>query len=494
MTWHAQEVDAVLRELDADPRQGLSEASARNRREKYGPNELAKEDRISPATLLLKQFKNTLIIILLIATVLSALLGEIVDAGIILAIVIFCAVLGFVQEYRAERALDALKRMLAPTITVLREGKELRIPSRDLVPGDIMLLEAGDRIPADARLVEEFALKCDEAPLTGESFPVEKDLRMLPVDVPVGDRRNVVFTGTTVTYGRAKAIVTGTGMNTEFGKIAEQVAAVSDDKTPLEKRTEEIGRWLGIIALAVCGLTVVTNVVREAIVGQLSLEFVVGMLIFAIALAVAAVPEALAAIVTGALAIAMHEMAKRNALVRRMPAVETLGCTTVICSDKTGTLTKGEMTARRVFVSGGVVEVSGAGYAPVGNFNPPLPLDRNAARLLLTGGVLCSDAVLSEEEGRWFVKGDPTEGALIVLAVKAGLHQEECRLEAPRVEELPFSSERKRMTTIHSMSGERRLAFVKGAPELILERCSAVLEGNQERDAHRRRAGEDPRG
>ena len=476
MNPHAMEVDAILRELEADVAHGLTEAAVHARREKHGTNELAKEEKVSPWVLLASQFKNTLIVILLVATVLSAALGEVVDAGIILVIVIFCAVLGFVQEYKAERALDALKRMLAPTVNVLRDGKAVRIPSRDLVPGDIMLLEAGDRIPADARLIETVALKVDEAPLTGESFPVEKDVRTLPADAAVGDRRNMVFTGTTVTYGRAKAVVAATGMASEFGKIAEQVAAVSEDTTPLEKRTAEIGRWLGIIALAVCGLTIGINLVREFIVGEVNVEFVVGMVMFAIALAVAAVPEALAAIVTGALAIGMHEMAKRNALVRRMPAVETLGCTTVICSDKTGTLTKGEMTARRIFVGGRVVEVGGAGYAPVGSFDPPLSLEEAPVQLLLTGGILCSDAVLGEEEGRWSVKGDPTEGALVVLAVKAGLQQHEARLRAPRVEELPFSSERKRMTTVHAMPDGRRLAFVKGAPEVILERCSATLE------------------
>ena len=481
MQWHAMEVDAVIRELDADPKQGLSETAARTRLAKYGPNELIREHRISPLTLLLNQFKNTLIVILLVATVLSALLGETVDAVIILVIVVFCAVLGFVQEFRAERALEALKEMLAPTVTVLRAGKEIRILSRELVPGDIMLLEAGDRVPADARLVEAFALRCDEASLTGESFPVEKDVKVLPADVPVGDRRDLVYTGTTVTYGRAKAVVTGTGMGTEFGRIAEQVAAVSADQTPLEKRTAEIGRWLGIIALVVCALTIGTNLVREWYLGQISFEIVIGLVMFSIALAVAAVPEALAAIVTGALAVGMHEMAKRNALVRRMPAVETLGCTTVICSDKTGTLTRGEMTARRVFVDGRTLEVSGAGYAPTGRFSEAVSLDRKAVRLLLTGGVLCSDAVLREEGGRWFVKGDPTEGALVVLAAKAGLRQEECRLEAPRVEELPFSSERKRMTTIHDMPEGGRLAFVKGAPEVVLERCTTKLEADEAR-------------
>ncbi len=279
-----------------------------------------------------------------------------------------------------------------------------------------MLLEAGDRIPADARLAEVHSLKCDEAPLTGESFAVEKSSALLAPDVAVSDRRNLVFAGTTVTYGRAKAIVACTGMHTEFGKIAEQVSSVKGEASPLEKRTSEIGRWLGLVALGVCALAIGISVVRAWLGNQLNIELVLTMSMFAIALAVAAVPEALAAIVTGTLAVGMHEMAKRNALVRRMPAVETLGCTTVICTDKTGTLTKGEMTVRRVFVGGRTVEVSGAGYAPAGSFTPALEPDDEATRLLLTGGLLCSDAVLADDAGRWFVKGDPTEGALVVMA------------------------------------------------------------------------------
>ncbi|MEO8676817.1 MAG: cation-translocating P-type ATPase, partial [Casimicrobiaceae bacterium] len=474
MLWHSTDIDAVLQHLEADPARGLTQACAERRLAQHGANELAREERASPLAQFFAQFKNTLIIILIIATILSASLGEIVDAAIIAVIIMFCAVLGFVQEYRAGRALDALKRMLAPTVRVLRDGAEARIPSRELVPGDIMLLEAGDRISADARLIELHSLTCDEAPLTGESFPVEKSLKPLPADAAVGDRRNVVFTGTTVTYGRGKAAVTGTGMNTEFGKIAEQVSTVRQEASPLEKRTAEVGRWLGLIALGVCGVAIVVSIVRAWMGGQLNVELVLTMSMFAIALAVAAVPEALAAIVTGTLAVGMHEMAKRNALVRRMPAVETLGCTTVICSDKTGTLTKGEMTARRVFVGGRTSEVGGAGYAPAGSFDPPLSLDDDAVRLMLTGGLLCSDAVLSDDAGRWFVKGDPTEGALVVLAAKAGLPQHETRQDAPRVEELPFSSERKRMTTVHRTPDGRHLAFVKGAPEVVLERCASA--------------------
>ena len=479
LPWHSMGIDAVLKELDTAPHQGLAEDEVRKRLEKYGYNELRKEQKVSPLILFFNQFKNTLIIILLVATILSALLGEIVDATIIMAIIIFCAVLGFVQEYRAEQALEALKKMLSPTVTALRGGKEHEVPSKELVPGDILLLEAGDKIPADGRLLEIHSLKCDEAPLTGESFPVEKEPKPLPEDVPLGDKKNMVFTGTTVTYGRAKAAVTSTGMSTEFGKIAEEVAAVAKEKTPLERRTEEIGKWLGIICLGVCFLAAGISIVKELMVGKLDLQFTITMVVFAIALAVAAVPEALAAIVTGALAIGMHEMAKRNALVRKMPAVETLGCTTVICSDKTGTLTKGEMTVRKLFDGARMIEVSGAGYVPEGAFSAPIT-DRST-QWLLKAGLLCSDAALVEDGGRWSVNGDPTEGALVVLAVKGGWHQEGTRLECPRIEEFPFSSERKRMTTIHTMENKERVAFVKGAPEVLLARCSSLMNGGERR-------------
>ena len=479
--WHSIEAMQVLKELSVDPHQGLTDDEIKRRLEKYGYNELKKEEGISPFTLFINQFKNIIIIILLIATVLSALVGETFDAALILVIVVFCAVLGFIQEYRAERALEALKKMLSPTITVLRGGREEEIPSKGLVPGDILLLEAGDKIPTDARLIENHSLRCDEAPLTGESVPVGKDIKPLPENVRVSDRRNMVFTGTTVTYGRGKAVVTSTGMNTEFGKIAEEVMAVETEKTPLEKRTDEIGKWLGIISFGICFLVAAVSVVREILGGgKIDLAFIVTMVMFAVSLAVAAVPEALAAIVTGALAIGMHQMAKRNALIRKMPAVETLGCTTVICSDKTGTLTKGEMTVRRIFTGGRVIEVTGVGYEPKGEFRGSdiNVKNNNSFQMLLQGGLLCSDAILEEREGKWMIKGDPTEGALVVAAVKAGLHETEMRLENPRIEELPFSSERKRMTTIHQMVDGKKTAFMKGAPEVVLGRCSHILEGD----------------
>jgi Ca2+-transporting ATPase len=295
----------------------------------------------------------------------------------------------------------------------------------------------------------------------------------------------MIFTGTTVTYGRGKAVTTSTGMSTEFGKIAEEVITVETEKTPLEKRTDEIGKWLGIISLGICFLVAGVSVVRELLGGgKVDLPFIVTMVMFAVSLAVAAVPEALAAIVTGALAIGMHQMAKRNALVRKMPAVETLGCTTVICSDKTGTLTKGEMTVRKIFAGGRAIEVTGAGYEPKGEFKGSEIDIKNSKslQLLLRGGLLCSDAILEEMDGKWTVKGDPTEGALVVAAVKAGLRESEMRLENPRIEEIPFSSERKRMTTIHQMEDGKKTAFMKGAPEVVLDKCSHILSDGEIRE------------
>jgi len=477
--WHSLEIESVLKQLNVNINQGLSNNEVKLRLKKYGYNELKKEDKISPFTIFINQFKNTLIIILLVAIVLSALIGELIDAAIIMIIVIFCAILGFIQEYRAERAMEALKKILSPSITVLRDGKEEIVHSKEIVPGDILLLEAGSRIPADARLLETHSLRCNEASLTGESVPVSKEVRPLPINVQQADRKNMVFAGTTVVSGKGKAVVTSTGMDTEFGRIAEKVTEVKTEKTPLEKRTQEIGRWLGIIILSICFLVIGISIVRELLNGRIDIQFIITIIMFAIALAVAAVPEALAAIVTGALAIGMHQMAKRNALVRRMPAVETLGCTTVICSDKTGTLTKGEMTVKKIFINQKMIEVSGVGYTPQGEFKSSDLIniaEDQPLKLLLQGGLLCNDANLYKEEERWVIKGDPTEGALVVVAAKAGIHIKEIRLENPRVEEIPFSSERKRMTTIHQMKNGKKIAFMKGAPEVVLERCSSILE------------------
>jgi len=480
VSWHALSADEVCSRLKVDPRQGLTVDEGERRLAEYGLNELRHEEKASPWVLFFNQFKNYLIAILLVATILSALVGELLDAALILVIVVFCAVLGFVQEYRAERALDALKKMLSPTITVLRNAKEAEVPSSLLVPGDVLLLEAGDRIPADARLVDAHSLKCDEAALTGESLPVSKHIDLLATESLVADRKNMIFTGTTVSYGRGKAVVVATGMQTEFGKIAEEVQSVGTEQTPLEKRTEEIGKWLGIIAVGICFFVAAVSIAREAMSGKIDFQFVVTMVMFAVSLAVAAVPEALAAIVTGALAIGMHQMAKRNALVRKMPAVETLGCTTVICSDKTGTLTKGEMTVRRFYADGQSFEVSGTGYTPDGQMKGPDGANIQARDIptlfqLFLGCILCNDAVLDQVDNKWIVKGDPTEGALIVAAVKGGLRRRNARVNYERQEEVPFSSERKRMSTIHGTPEGSRISFTKGAPEVIIDRCTHIM-------------------
>ena len=474
--WHALEAESVIERLRLDPRNGLSADEVARRQAQFGANALPHQQPASPWALFFAQFKNVLIVILIVATGLSALAGEYVDAVIIIAIVVFCAVLGFVQEYRAERALDALKGMLVATITTLRDGREQETPSTELVPGDVVLLEAGDRIPADARLIENHSLACDEAALTGESQPVAKALAAVPAETAVPDRACMVFTGTSVTFGRAKAVVTETGMRTEMGKIAREVAVAEHDPTPLERRTREIGKWLGLITLAICALVIGASIARDFVLGEFSVTALLPIAMFAIALAVAAVPEALPAIVTGALAIAMRDMARRNALVRRMPAVETLGCVSVICTDKTGTLTKGEMTVRRAYAGGRMIDVSGSGYAPQGAIDADV--EDPCIEALLQAAVLANDAsVVQDASGRWTVRGDPTEGALVVLAGKGRIDAVQWRARAPRIEEWPFSSERKRMTTVHIMPDGRRIAFMKGAPEVVLPRCVSVREG-----------------
>ena len=468
--WHSKTAEEALNELNVTSK-GLSAQQAQERLIQYGPNELRKEKGKSPLKLLLGQFTDILMIILLIATGLSIVVGEVTDAIIILAIVIASATLGFTQEYRSEKAVEALKKMTSPTASVLRDGKEIRIPATQLVPGDIILLYTGDKVPADGRLLEAFTMKTDEAPLTGESSAVNKSTLELPDQTQLNDRKNMVFTGTVVVYGRGKAVVTTSGMNTEFGKIAQMVQAAPQEHTPLEKRLSGVGKWIGILALLVAVSVGVVGVVVEQ-------RPILDMVLWAISLAVAAVPEALPAIVTGALAIGMYRMAKVNAIVKRLPAVETLGSTSVICSDKTGTMTKGEMTVRSIYVNEQTIKVTGIGYVPEGEFQveDKTIIPNENLKTLLKIAVLCNDSGLEQDSqtGKWIVKGDPTEGALVVAAEKAGLSKEELEEQEPRVFEVPFSSERKRMTTIHTSAG-RKIAYIKGAPEMVLERCNKIV-------------------
>ncbi len=466
--WHVLSVDQTFTQLKATPA-GMTSAEAARRLAEYGPNELRAAGRVSPWTVLLGQFKNVLIIILLIATALSALLGHGVEAVVIAVIVLLAVLLGFVQEYRAERAIEALRRMAAPTATVLRDGEEVEIPARELVPGDVVLLRAGDIVPADARLTEAVNLQVEEAALTGESVPVEKHTATLPNgQVALGDRKNLVYSGTVVTYGRGRAAVVATGMQTEFGKITGMLQTVEAGQTPLQENLDRMGKTLAKAALAIVALIVVLGLFR----GQPFIE----MFIFGIALAVAVVPEALPAVVTISLALGVQRMVKRNALVRRLPVVEVLGSTTVICSDKTGTLTRDEMTVRKVHAAGQLWQVSGAGYEPRGAFSlngasaePSAPL-----LALLRGAALASDARLVAKDGHWDIKGDPTEGALVVAAAKAGLDKSDLEQRFPRIGEIPFTSETKRMTTLHE-TPEGPVAYAKGAAEVILDSCTQWL-------------------
>ena len=470
-SWHDMKVDEVLQALDSGT-EGLSVEEAQKRLLKYGPNELKKKKGKSPIRLFFEQFKDILIIILLIATVLSFAIGELYDAVVIIAIVVAVAVLGFTQEYRAEKALEALKKMTAPTALVLRGGEEIQIETQDVVPGDILLLYTGDKIPADARIIESMNLKTDEAPLTGESTPVNKYARPLSKETPVSDRRNIAYTGTAICYGRGKAVVVSTGMNTEFGKIARMVQVTVEEETPLEKRMANVGKWLGILSVSVCLAVAALGIVRQ--------HDILEMVLWGVSLAVAAVPEALPAVVTGALAIGMYRMAKENSIVRRLPAVETLGSTSVIASDKTGTMTKGEMTVQRVYVNDNAVKVTGVGYHPQGDFllegKKVDPREERELPTLLKIAALCNDAKLEKVEKKWTVKGDPTEGALVVAAAKAGLWKKDLEKKEPRIGEIPFSSERKRMSTIHEASGKSKVAYMKGAPEVVLERCGKILK------------------
>jgi Ca2+-transporting ATPase len=482
--WFRESIETVFEQLNSTP-SGLGSAEARRRLEQFGPNELQSSQQVSALSILLDQFKNILIIILLLATALSIFLGHGVEAIAIAVIVLFAVLLGFVQEYRAERAIEALRQMAAPQASVLREGQEVKVPAREVVPGDVILLRAGDRVPADARLVETFNLQAEEAALTGESLPVEKNAAQLESGMlSLGDRRNMVYSGTSISYGRGRAVVTATGMKTEFGKIASLLQTVERTRTPLQENLDKVGHTLARAALVVVLIIVALGVVR----GQPLLE----MIIFGVALAVAVVPEALPAVVTISLAIGVQRMVKRHALIRRLPAVETLGSVSVIGSDKTGTLTRDEMTIRKVFVAGQIFDVSGAGYAPEGQISREgqVVTPDESLKALARAGVLASDASLARDEaGGWTIKGDPTEGALVVLAAKLGLEKSALDTAFPRIDEIPFTSETKRMTTLVSMES-RQVAFSKGAAEIILASCEHILgpQGEMPLDASTREA------
>lgn len=472
--YHDEAADAVLKTLDTSET-GLSSGEAENRLEKYGKNELKEEEKTSAVKLFLSQFKSFLILILIVAALVSAFLGELVDALVILFTVFLAGVLGFVQEYRAEESIKLLKSLTSPEALVVRNGKEVKVLSSLLVPGDILILQAGDRIPADARLLEAQSLKIDESSLTGESVPVEKSIKILLPETPQPDRKNMAYTGTSVTYGRGKAVITATGMSTAFGKLAGLLGEIERERTPLQEKLDQFGRWLGAATLIVVAFVAVLGIFK----GFDPFE----MFLWGVALAVAAIPEALPAVVTVGLALGVRRMVKRHALVRKLPSVETLGSTNIICTDKTGTLTQNKMTVEKVYVNRTMLSVTGNGYEPVGDFfkdGQPVSEDIHLHKLLVTGA-LCNDAGLVEEEGIGDIIGDPTEGALVVAAAKKGIWRPDLELGHRRIGEVPFSSERKMMTTLNA-SEEGLYAYSKGAPEVILGCCTKIFHGGQEKE------------
>lgn len=486
--WYQKELTAIAAELKTDLHQGLTEEQIVEKRAQFGPNELTETAGKSILAMLLTQFKEFLVILLLIAAVVSGFLGEWFDSIVILFIVALNAFLGVFQEFKAEKSLAALKKLSAPIAKVLRNGHIRALPAQELVPGDVVILEAGDFVPADARLIEVANLKVEESALTGESVPVEKVGRTYSEELPLADRKNLVFMGTVVTYGRAKAVVTGTGMKTQIGQIATMIQQVEPEATPLQQKLEEFGKYLGILALGICALIFV--------IGWLRGEEPVEMFLTSVSLAVAAIPEGLPAIVTIVLALGVQRLAKQRAIIRKLPAVETLGAATVICSDKTGTLTQNQMTVRRIYTTGNLYEVSGQGYSPEGEFRLNNSIvdttPEGSLRLLLLTGTLCNDANLDHEktnEGdNWKIVGDPTEGALVVVGAKAGISKKNSNQTNRRVLEIPFDSERKLMTTIHEGSLPEKhfqtieqntpdglWGITKGAPDMVIHKCNAYF-------------------
>ncbi len=470
--WHTRTGTEAMEAL-AVRAQGLSSAEAAARLARVGPNELQERDREGPLTIFLKQFKSFLVFVLVGAVGISLWLGETLDAGVIAAIILINAGLGFFQEYRAEQAVRALKRMTAARANVMRDGVKVDIVARELVPGDLLLLEAGDRVPADLRLTETANLMIDEAMLSGESVPSAKHTDPLPLDAQLADRENMAYTGCIVVRGRGGGLVVATGMATEMGHIAEQVQAAPERPTPLQIRLERLAKWMTAVIVMVCAalFAVGLGLGRELL----------DLLMTTMSLAVSAIPEGLPTAVTLALSLGLQRMARRQAIVKRLSAVETLGCTNCICSDKTGTITRNEMTVSEIALSGRRLLVTGTGYSPEGelleNGRTVQRGDDAIVATLLTAAVLCNDSALVHDGIGWRVNGDPTEGALLVLAAKGGLAKEDVEEQHPRVGEIPFDSERKRMTTVHKTQGQHVLVCTKGAPEMVLPLCAQVLDG-----------------
>ena len=487
-----QSIPDVIAAFGTDLQRGLSATDAQSRLQQHGRNELVGEKPVSAWQRFLAQFQDVLVVLLLVATAISAALWAYerdaplpYEAIAILAVVLLNAAMGYAQESRAEAAVAALRGMSAADATVIRDGERQSTPATAIVPGDIIIIEEGDTIPADGRLVESAALQTGEATLTGESLPVSKDTKTIVADVPLGDRHNMIFSGTAVTYGHGAAVVTATGMRTEMGRIAGLLQHTHDEATPLQRELDRTGRMLGIVVVVIAVVMMATIIVVEDVRG---VSAIFDVLILGVALAVAAVPEGLPAVVTGVLAIGVQRMARRRAIIRHLAAVETLGSASVIASDKTGTLTRNEMTVRVVVTASGRATFDGSGYAPDGSVHtddgePVAGVLRVELERALAVADRANNAVVHERENRWTVEGDPTEGALLVAARKCGLSAAALEQRLPRVGEVPFSSERKLMSTLHHDSQQqgRGVVFTKGAPDVLLNRCAFEVLGEGRR-------------
>ncbi|WP_417583848.1 cation-translocating P-type ATPase [Nitrincola sp.] len=474
--WHHLDNQEVIASLESDAETGLSSNSATERRQTFGPNSISGQKSVSALKRLLLQFHNPLIYILLFATLVTLFLKEYVDSGVIFSVVIINAIIGFVQESKAEEAINSLKKMLSSSATVLRNGEKKTLPATELVPGDLVFLVSGDKVPADMRLLECKDMQVDESALTGESVSAEKYLDVLPADTVLADRNNMAFAGTLVTYGSSKGIVTATGDQTETGKIAHMISEATTLETPL---TRKIHAFSKLLLWVILGLALITFVVGLFYGMRASETFMA-----AVALAVAAIPEGLPAVVTITLAIGVRRMASRHAIIRKLSAVETLGSTTVICSDKTGTLTENQMTVQKILAGSKTYDVSGTGYLPEGKIScedQDVDLaDNDALHHILVAGLISNDSRLSEKEGRWGVEGDPTEGALIASAMKAGYQLKQCEAEFKRIDTIAFESDRQYMATLHRLDSHHNLIYLKGSVEQILARCTSQLNTDGE--------------
>ena len=480
--WHHLAADEVVDLVETDVDDGLDVFEVKHRQERYGPNVLTTRGGPGALKRFLLQFHQPLIYILLASGTITLFLKEWVDSAVIFGVVLVNAVIGYVQEAKAVEAIEALAKTMTTDARVIRAGEQVLVSAVEIVPGDVILLQAGDKVPADLRLVRSRDLQIDESALTGESLPVEKSPERVAHDQELADRTNMAYASSLVTFGQATGVVIGTGDDTEIGRISELISQAEDLQTPLTKKIASFSTLLLVVILALGAVTVVVGLLRG--------EALVDMFMAAVALAVGAIPEGLPAAVTITLAIGVARMARRRAIIRKLPAVETLGSTTVICTDKTGTLTENQMTVQRVIVGGRVYEVSGTGYDPAGSLTERECSDAVAGgalppalREILTAGVLCNDSqILQDDEGRWTVQGDPTEGALLTAAAKAGLEHERAQAESPRVDSIPFESLHQYMATMHDGGdGKSRLVYMKGGVEVVLDRCADALDAGGER-------------